>query len=55
MKTITAWSINIVWSDGEKQDVSYQIPAHIVNSVERWLDNVQDEVNAEEQIEEDEE
>ena len=55
MKTIKAWSINVVWSDKEIQDVSYQVPEHIVSKLCRWLDSLEKEVNADEPTKEDEE
>ena len=54
MRTITAWSINVVWSDGEEQ-VLTDTPTWVSNEIDNWLTDLEEEVNADEPTKEDEE
>jgi hypothetical protein len=51
MKTVTAWSVNVVWSDGTEQ-VLTEMPTYVSNEVDNWLTHLEEEVNAEESTEE---
>lgn len=51
MKTVTAWSINVVWSDG-REEVLADMPSYVSREVDNWLTHLEEEVNAEESTEE---
>ena len=54
MRTVTAWSINVVWSDGVEQ-VLTDMPSWVAKEVDNWLTDLEEEVNADEPTEEGEE
>ena len=54
MRTITGWSINVVWSDGEEQ-VLTDMPSWVAKEVDNWLTDLEEEVNADETTEGEEE
>lgn len=47
MKTVTAWSVNLVWSDGTEEVVT-SVPSYVAQEVDDWLTHLEEEVNAEE-------
>jgi hypothetical protein len=42
MKKIRAWSLNVVWEDGE-EDKNIDVPQHIANDIEYYLDQLEEE------------
>ena len=66
MKTVTAWSVNLVWSDGTEEVVT-NVPSYVAQEVDDWLTHLEaqevddwlthleEEVNADEPTEEGEE
>ena len=51
MKTVTAWSINVVWSDG-REEVLTDMPSYVSREIDNWLTHLEEEVNADEPTEE---
>lgn len=47
MKTVTAWSVNLVWSDGTEEVVT-DVPSYVAQEVDNWLTHLEEETNAEE-------
>ena len=47
MKTVTAWSVNVVWSDGTEQ-VLTEVPTHVAREVDDWLTELEFEMNEDE-------
>ena len=43
MKKIRAWSLNVVWDNGE-EDKNVDVPQHIANDIEYYLDVLEEEV-----------
>ena len=54
MKTVTAWSVNLVWSDGTEEVVT-SVPSYVAQEVDDWLTHLEEETNAEESTEGEEE
>lgn len=54
MKTVTAWSVNLVWSDGTEEVVT-NVPSYVAQEVDNWLTHLEEETNADEPTEEGEE
>lgn len=44
MKKIRAWSLNVVWDNGE-EDKNVDVPQHIANDIEYYLDVLEEEEN----------
>jgi len=47
MKTVTAWSVNVVWSDGT-EEVLADMPSYVSREVDNWPTHLEEEINAEE-------
>lgn len=46
MKTVTAWSINVVWSDG-REEVLTDMPSYVSREIDNWLTHLEEEINEE--------
>jgi hypothetical protein len=42
MKKIKAWSLNVVWDDGQ-EELNIDVPDHIVRDIEYYLDCLEDD------------
>jgi hypothetical protein len=51
MKTVTAWSINVVWSD-KTEEVLTDMPSYVSREVDNWLTHLEEDINADEPTEE---
>ena len=49
MKTETAWSVNVVWSDGT-EEVLADMPSYVSREVDNWLTHLEEDINAEEGV-----
>jgi hypothetical protein len=47
IKRITAWSVNVVWSDGT-EEVLTDIPDYVATEVDAWLTGVEEDNTPEE-------
>jgi len=47
MKTIKAWSVNVVWSDGTEETLT-DIPNYAAREIDQWLDELEAEETADE-------
>jgi hypothetical protein len=44
MKKIRAWSLNVVWDNGEEEK-NVDVPQHTANDIEYYLDVLEEEEN----------
>jgi len=44
MKKIRAWSLNVVWED-DTEEKNIDVPQHIANDIEYYLDQLEEEEN----------
>ena len=52
MNTITAVSIKAYWDDGLEEEVSHKMPDYLVNKIESFLDELEQERYIDEKVEE---